>query len=236
MKTRIVWVVLGCLLFVGTAQGQRRTRLRTTADSISYYLGIDFAHQMKRMFEQPGMEPEVSTKGIIAAIEDTFAPRRSSREPNQEEAYAFLQDYFSVRLPEENLRASEAWLAEVERTTPGIQRTESGLLYQIVDAGGSLRASGDEDRVEVHYEGKLRDGTVFDSSRERGQSATFALRGVIPGWTEGLKLVGRGGTIQLWIHPDRAYGVSGAGSTSGIPPNAALYFEVEVIDVMSAAE
>ena len=234
MKTRIVWVVLGCLLLSGTAQGQRRTRLRTTADSISYYLGIDFAHQMKGMLDRPGQELEVSTKGLIAAIEDTFAPRRSSREPNQEEAYAFLQDYFSVRLPEENLRASEAWLAEVERKTPGIQRTESGLLYRIVEPGSSLRAIRDEDRVEVHYEGKLRDGTVFDSSRERGQSQTFPLRGVIPGWTEGLKLVGKGGTIRLWIHPGLAYGENGAGLA--LPPNTALYFEVEVIDVIPAEE
>ena len=238
MKRKIVFIFLASgLLFAGTAQGQRRTKLRTTADSISYYLGIDFAHQMKRMSEQWGrVGLEVSTKGLIAAIEDTFAPRRSSREPNPEEAYAFLQDYFNVRLPAENLRASEAWLAEVERTTPGIQRTESGLLYQIVDPRNSLRAVRDEDRVEVDYVGQLRDGTVVDSSHERGQSQTFPLRGVIPGWSEGLKLVGEGGTIRLWISPELAYGESRAGSTSGIPPNAALYFEVEVLDVIPAEE
>ena len=109
----------------------------------------------------------------------------------------------------------------------GVKKTASGLLYRIEKEG-----SGDTikptDLVKVHYTGKLPDGTVFDSSVERGQPAEFKLDQVVPGWTEGLQLVKKGGKIELVLPPQLAYGEQGTGP---IPPNSTLHFDVEVLDV-----
>ncbi len=132
-------------------------------------------------------------------------------------------------------RAGAAQLAEGEQRAyiddfveEGGTRTESGLAYRIIDEG-----SGDppaaSDTVEVHYEGSLIDGEVFDSSRERGETATFPLNRVIPGWTEGLQLIAPGGRIELVIPSELAYGDQGSPPT--IPGGATLIFEVELIDV-----
>jgi FKBP-type peptidyl-prolyl cis-trans isomerase len=128
----------------------------------------------------------------------------------------------------ENKEASEKWLAEVEQME-NVVKTESGLLYRIDREGSDVYATADTDVVEVNYEGKTRDGKVFDSSYERGESISFGLNQVIRGWTEGMKLVGEGGQITLWIPSDMAYGTRGAGANIG--PNEALEFKVELIKV-----
>ena len=132
-----------------------------------------------------------------------------------------------ARLLAENSAASAKWLAEIEQME-GIQKTESGLLYRIDREGSDVKATADTDVVEVNYEGKLRTGEVFDSSYERGESISFPLNGVIEGWTEGMKLVGEGGQITLWIPSELAYKEAGSGS---IGPNEALEFKVELIKV-----
>lgn len=132
-----------------------------------------------------------------------------------------------ARLLEENSAASAEWLAEIEQME-GVQKTESGLLYRIDREGSDVKATADTDVVEVNYEGKLRTGEVFDSSYERGESISFPLNGVIEGWTEGMKLVGEGGQITLWIPSELAYKEAGNGS---IGPNEALEFKVELIKV-----
>lgn len=107
--------------------------------------------------------------------------------------------------------------------------TASGLKYRITREGDgeSPQAS---DRVRVHYEGKLADGSVFDSSYQHGRPAEFSLGGVIPGWTEGMQLVKQGGMIELIIPADIGYGERG--SPPDIPPNATLYFTVELLDIL----
>ena len=113
----------------------------------------------------------------------------------------------------------------------GVKKTASGLLYRVEKAGSS-NAINATDVVKVHYTGKLPDGTVFDSSVQRGTPAEFPLNQVIKGWTEGLQLVKKGGKIELVLPPDLAYGKDGAGAS--IPPNSTLYFDVEVLDVIPA--
>ena len=130
-----------------------------------------------------------------------------------------------------NGEESAKWLAEVEKME-GVQKTESGLLYRIDREGDGKQATNDEDVVKVNYEGKTREGKIFDSSYERGESISFALNRVIKGWTEGMKLVGEGGQITLWIPSDMAYGERGAGQDIG--PNEALEFKVELLDVTEA--
>ena len=114
-----------------------------------------------------------------------------------------------------------------------VKTTKSGLLYKIENAGKgeAIKAT---DTVKVHYTGKLPNGKVFDSSVERGQPVEFQLNQVIPGWTEGLQLVKKGGKIQLVIPPELGYGKQGAGASS--PPNSTLIFDVEVLDVNPKSE
>lgn len=148
-------------------------------------------------------------------------------------AMMIINEYFSVVLPMQNKQESEAWLAKVEKKR-GVKKTESGLLYRIDRMGDESIKPTATDKVTVDYEGKTKDGKVFDSSYERGQTATFPLSGVIPGWTEGLQLVGKGGQITLWIPAELAYGQRGAGSDIG--PNEALMFKVELHDIKSGAQ
>jgi len=127
------------------------------------------------------------------------------------------------------LEASKAFIAEIANKD-GVVRTESGVVYEILkegpDGGASPAAT---DKVTVHYEGTLPDGTVFDSSYERGQPATFGLNQVIPGWTEGVQLMSEGDKFKFYLPPELAYGERGAGDDIG--PNQALVFEVELIKV-----
>jgi FKBP-type peptidyl-prolyl cis-trans isomerase FkpA/FKBP-type peptidyl-prolyl cis-trans isomerase FklB len=125
----------------------------------------------------------------------------------------------------------KAWLEE-NAQREGVKTTQSGLQYRIVEPGSDTKPAP-SDTVRVHYEGRLIDGTVFDSSYERGQPVEFPLNRVIPGWTEGLQLIGEGGKIELFIPSELGYGARG---TPGgpIPPHATLIFDVELLEVTSA--
>lgn len=142
----------------------------------------------------------------------------------QEAAAAELE-----RQKAENARLSEEWLAEVEKME-GVNKCESGLLYRIDRIGTGDYPIYDTDKVNVHYKGTLRNGDVFDSSYERGQSIIFGLHQVIKGWTEGIKYINEGGKITLWIPANLAYGERGAGEDIG--PNMAIKFEVELLEVV----
>ncbi|MEE2636139.1 MAG: FKBP-type peptidyl-prolyl cis-trans isomerase [Acidobacteriota bacterium] len=117
---------------------------------------------------------------------------------------------------------------EEQAGVDGVERTESGIVIQPMTAGNGPSPSAD-DTVRVHYHGTLRDGTVFDSSIDRGEPATFPLGGVIPCWTEGLQRLNVGGKSRLICPPDLAYGPAGR---PGIPGNAALVFEVELLEIV----
>lgn len=169
-----------------------------------------------------------------------------------EQAEAFMNNYFTVVIPQQNKKESEEWLAQVEKES-GVKKTESGLLYKVVTEGDmSAKATSPTDTVKVHYKGTTRRGEVFDASRfadmpaerqemlKRYQPDTymndnpieFPLNRVIKGWTEGMQLVGKGGKIILWIPGELAYGERGASNLIG--PNDALKFEVDLIDVKPA--
>lgn len=170
----------------------------------------------------------------------------------KEESNAYMQKYFSVILPEKQKKQEREWLAGIEKQD-GVKKTASGLLYKIVESGDMQhKAVKDADVVKVHYKGTTRTGKVFDASRfadmpmerqemlkryrpndyNKDTPAEFPLSGVIKGWTEGLKLIGKGGKIILWIPSALAYGERGVGEEIG--PNEPLRFEVELIDVATA--
>ena len=220
MGNRFVLLAVTAWLFCsGILWGQTK-ELRTLDDSLSYAVGIDIAEKFKPLL------PNFQAEALVAGMQDALTGPSGQMTP--EEAQYFLMDYFSRRYPEINRQKAVAYLADVERTHPQVQKTASGLLYEIVEPGGG-KPAGNSDRVLVHYTGKLSDGTEFDSSYERGEPILLPLDSVIDGWTEGLKLVGKGGKIRLWIPPELGYGERGGGSV--IPPNEALYFEVEMIDI-----
>jgi FKBP-type peptidyl-prolyl cis-trans isomerase len=109
----------------------------------------------------------------------------------------------------------------------GVKTTPSGLQYEVINEGDGPKPTLAQN-VTVHYEGKLADGTVFDSSYDRGQPVTFPLKAVVPGWKEGLQLMPAGSTYMLYIPAEMGYGAKGSGP---IPPNSTLIFKVELLDV-----
>ncbi len=133
----------------------------------------------------------------------------------------------SKRAAQENIERGEQFLAE-NKHVKGVITTASGLQYQVLHKGSGTVHPKASDRVKVHYHGTLIDGSVFDSSVERGESIAFGLNQVIKGWTEGLQLMVVGEKTRLFIPSQLAYGNSGAGS---IPPGSVLIFEVELLGI-----
>ena len=216
MKRLLIVAVIFCAAFA-SCQGSKSIKSFTAKDSLAYAMGVDYGSHAKRM------DSTLNASIIYAAISDVLA---NKPQMTQEDAFAFLNEWFSVRLPAENLAKGIEWLEEVKAKNPNIKVTESGLMYEIIDEGdASVKATDDADQVMVNYRGTLQNGTEFDAN----DSISFALNRVIKGWTEGMKLVGKGGTVHLWIPAELGYGTRGSGA---IPPNSPLKFEVDLLDVI----
>lgn len=194
-----------------------------------------------------GLGQRMAADGMPMDIDAFAAGFRDGAEGNegkmtQEEIQAEMQAYqekmmaeqqaAQAALGEANLAAATAYLEE-NKAREGVVVTETGLQYEIVEAGEGPKP-GPEDTVEVHYRGTLVDGTEFDSSYKRGETVTFGVGQVIPGWTEALQLMPVGSKWNLYIPPELGYGAGGAGQMIG--PNSALIFEVELISIPSQAE
>ncbi len=170
-------------------------------------------------------------KGLQVAAEGKDAPYNLEQiGPEMDKFLQQKQQQYLDALKEEGLAASAKFLAEV-KARPGVTALPSGLVYEIVQPG-----SGDfpkaADTVKVHYTGTLIDGSVFDSSVQRNEPSEFALDQVIPGWTEGLQKINKGGKIKLYVPPHLAYGDD---ARPGIPPASTLIFDVELLDMKAAA-
>lgn len=193
-------------------------------DKISYALGLSIGNN----FISSGIK-NVDFESFLKGMQDVVngAPAAIS----YEEAQQLLNEYFG-KLQEErldlNLKAGEEFLA-INKNRPGVVTLPSGLQYEILKEGNGPKPTA-TDQVKCHYHGTLIDGTVFDSSVERGQPATFGVNQVIPGWVEALQLMPVGSKWKLFIPSNLAYGKSGAGQT--IEPNSALIFEVEILDIV----
>lgn len=217
------------LVFAGTlsvcsAQGQGQpVELKTTLDSVSYAFGLDIGEQYK------AAPVEISGDFAGAGVRDAL---NNTPQMTMEEVREFLIDFMNNRLPEITREKVDEAMAEVENANPNAQKTESGLVYEILVPGGE-KPRGTMDQAVVHYVGKLLNGTQFDSSYDRNEPLTIDLEHVIEGWKEGLLLVGKGGKIRLWIPPQLGYGERGGGQ---IPPNSVLFFEIELLDVIAGEE
>lgn len=200
-------------------------------DKLSYALGMSMGHN----FKGTGIKTLNSADFAagVASVYDGVKP-----EMTFDEAKRIVNEYFAkleaemqaeaAKQGEVNRKNGEAFLTENAKRE-GIKVTESGLQYEVLESG-----KGDSpkapDNVEVHYTGKLIDGTVFDSSVERGVPASFGVTQVIPGWVEALQLMHEGDKWRLYIPSDLAYGPNGAGGVIG--PNMTLIFDVELLRVI----
>ena len=200
-------------------------------DKLSYALGLGIGRQLSQM----GAD-SLNIDDFAQAIKDIIAGKQP--QIADQEAQTIVTEFFqqqeekqraaAAEKYKENKEKGEAWLAE-KAMEEGVVSLPSGLMYQVLNEGSGKKPTA-EDTVECHYEGRLIDGTVFDSSYKRGESATFPLNGVIAGWTEGVQLMSEGAKYRFFIPYQLAYGERGAGSA--IPPFAALVFDVELIKVM----
>ena len=195
----------------------------TEMEKVSYSLGVNVAKSVQAQ----GLE-SIDAPAIAKAFKDVF--EGNDLDISEEEANLVLQDYFTKinnKAQEANIGTGMKFLEENAKKE-GVVTTASGLQYTVITKGDGEQPK-ETDNVTVHYHGTQLDGTVFDSSVERGQPASFPVNGVIPGWVEALQLMNVGSKYKLFIPSNLAYGERGAGGAIG--PNATLIFEVELISI-----
>ena len=200
-------------------------------DKVSYALGLGIGRQLSQM----GAD-NLDIDDFAKAIKDILAGKKP--EIDDAEAQTLVKDFFEKQEAKQRAAAAEkfketkekgeTYLAENAKKE-GVVTLPSGLQYQVIKEGNGRRPKA-TDKVKCHYEGMLVDGTLFDSSIQRGEPATFPLNGVIKGWTEGLQLMQEGAKYRFFIPYHLGYGENGAGAS--IPPFAALVFDVELIEVV----
>lgn len=191
-------------------------------DKLSYALGLS----MGQNFKGSGVA-SINVADFAEAMQAVYD--NSEKKMSYEEAKQVVTDYFQnlqSSMADNNAKAGKKYLEENAKQ-PNVKVTASGLQYLVVKEGTG-RKPGPNDVVTVHYTGRLIDGTVFDSSVERGEPATFAVGQVIPGWVEGLQLMSEGAAYRLFIPSELAYGKHGTGP---IQPNSTLIFDVQLIKV-----
>ncbi len=227
------FLLTGVLLFTGCNSdlGSGNASLSSQADSVSYSLG----YQNGQFFKERNMtdiDPDLVKAGLAAALEEQEAQLSDTEMQQvirdfQMKAQQKAQQE-AMKEAEENQKEGEDFLAE-NKDKEGIQVAENGLQYKVLEEGSGVSPDS-TDQVRVHYEGTLIDGTVFDSSYDRGEPVTFPLKRVIPGWTQGLQLMKEGAKYQFFIPGDLAYGQNPP-PQSPIGPNETLIFEVELLKV-----
>lgn len=215
-------------LIVNPVFGEGSVELTTEPQRVSYCIGTDLGNT----FKAQGID--IDAKALASGIADSLVGKTRLTEEEMKEVMTTFQQEMMTKMQAkqatagaDNLKAGEAFLAENSKKD-GVKVLPSGLQYKVLKSGTG-KTPKLTDTVEAHYHGTLIDGTVFDSSVERGEPVPFPVNGVIPGWTEALQLMKEGDKWQLVIPPNLAYGEQGAGGRIG--PNSTLIFEVELISV-----
>ncbi|MBR4809106.1 MAG: FKBP-type peptidyl-prolyl cis-trans isomerase [Bacteroidales bacterium] len=209
------------------------TPSKAEIDSVSYLIGVNFGSFIK------GYDfGDVNYSKIIAGMKDFVKAKGDFRDPDFGQQFKIspdrINDMFNAYLEKRhnykllaNKEKGEKFLA-ANLKKDGVEVTESGLQYKIIEAGDPDLVPSPIDTVEVRYKGTLIDGTVFDETAEGANPARFTLNSVIKGWTEGMQLIGEGGHIELYVPAELAYGESGRPS---IEPNSTLIFDIELVHV-----
>ncbi|HSC85376.1 MAG TPA: FKBP-type peptidyl-prolyl cis-trans isomerase [Pseudomonas sp.] len=223
-------VALVGLVLAGCDSQTSTVELKTPAQKASYGIGLNMGKSLSR----EGMD-DLDPKAVALGIEDAMAKKDPQiKDEELAEAFSFLQKRSEERMKALNDKAAEAGKKFLEENgkKEGVVTTKSGLQYEVVKKtdGAQPKAT---DVVTVHYEGKLTDGTVFDSSVERGSPIDLPVSGVIPGWVEGLQLMHVGEKYKLYIPSELAYGAQSPSPT--IPANSVLVFDLELIAIKDPA-
>lgn len=217
MKTHLI-TALALGILAGSASAADKPDFADPKKKASYAIGLDIGSS----FHKNGIE--VDAAALAAGIADAIAEKPGMTEDEMRQTLmAFQKEIMDKAAAKQTTYLTENAKKE------GVKTTASGLQYKVLKSGAG-RTPKASDTVRVHYKGTLIDGTVFDSSIERGQPAEFEVGGVIPGWTEALQLMKEGDKWQLVIPAKLAYGPRGQGP---IGPNATLVFEVELLSIVN---
>jgi len=224
MKLQL-FVALGVVLLVSQVSAQEKSTLKNQKEKISYIIGMDIGNNLKK--QSIDIDPNILAKGVKDALSGS-QPLLTEQEV-RETTMAFQKEMMAKQeeVGKKNKREGETFLAE-NKKKEGVKTLPSGLQYKVIKAGTGKKPKL-TDTVTTHYRGTLINGTEFDSSYRRGQTVSFQVNGVIPGWTEALQLMEEGAKWQLFIPSNLAYGERGAGRDIG--PNATLIFEIELLSI-----
>lgn len=231
---RFWMVAVLCLVLLAVQVSAEEAGLKNQKDKASYSLGMNFGEYLKKQ------DIEINTDILVRGLKDMLAGKKTLlTEQEYHDTMTALQKEMMTKqmeklkqLGEKNKKEGEDFLAE-NKKKEGVITLPSGLQYKVLKEGdGAIPKL--TDTVTTNYRGTLIDGKEFDSSYRREQSATFPVKGVIPGWTEALQLMKAGSKWQLFIPSNLAYGERGAGRDIG--PNAMLIFEVELLSIKQAQE
>jgi len=223
----LTYIFISAVFFSCTGNEEKgsdiKTKLTDDTDSISYSIGADIGDNL-------------INQGIDINYDAFSAGFRNGYEKEEHlltiekrrELFKSMQDRMRVKQQAEASKAlekAENFLKDNKNENKDIQVTKSGLQYRVIKKGSGKSPDSSSDQVRVHYEGKLLDGTIFDSSYRKGEPFVTRLNRVIKGWTEGIQLMNEGSEYEFFIHPRLAYG---ARMNNDIPPNSVLIFKVEL--------
>ncbi len=218
-----IYLIIALFIINTTTKSMNAQKLNDEVDSVSYSLGVNIGENIKSQF------PDIDLKNFESGIEDVLSEKKQPKIEGQD-AQKVIQEYFTkqqAKASEGKIEEGKAFLAENGKRK-GVITLESGLQYEIITSAEGPKPTLN-DQVTTHYHGTLLDGTVFDSSVDRGQPATFPVSGVIKGWTEALQLMSVGAKWRLYVPYDLAYGERGASAQIG--PYTTLIFDVELLKI-----
>ncbi len=225
------YVVRGLLAaaLIGTMACEKKAKIETDMQKASYGIGTQIGNNMKQQ------NIDIDSAALAQGLNDALGGKDLKLKPEEiQQALMKLQEMAikkQTEVADKNKKEGQTFL-DKNKAEAGVKTTPSGLQYQVVKEGTGATPT-DKDTVTAHYEGKLINGQKFDSSYDRNQPADFPVTGVIPGWTEALKMMKVGSKWKLFVPPDLGYGAS---PRPGIPPNSVLVFEVELMGIKDMAK